>query len=105
MKIVFKLIGIFAGIAVATIIAWTCYEYVFPYMQARTQYAKDYPTIEILNQEIISRNIEIDSLNHRIENLEQQVELQNRIIEERNLQSTISRQLKNLQNSYNESKH
>lgn len=105
MKIVFKVIGIFGGIAVALMIIWACYKYAFPYMQARTQYAKDYPTIEVLNQEIISRNIEIDSLNHRIENLEQQVELQNRIIEERNLQSTISRQLKNLQNSYNESKH
>ncbi|MCM1441115.1 MAG: hypothetical protein NC131_18225 [Roseburia sp.] len=71
-----------------------------PYLNARSQFAQEYPTIEKLEQEIVARNIEIDSLNSRLEVLEQKIELQDRLLQERDIQSAISSQLRKLQSAY-----
>lgn len=105
MKAFFKISISILCIAIAGVIVWAAIKFAFPYLQAKSQYEKDYPSIVVLQSDIESRNHEIDSLTNRVQYLEQQVDLQNRLIEERNLQSTISRQLKNLQKTYNEAKH
>lgn len=92
-------------IAIAVAIIYFGWFIGVPYITAKSQYTKDLPTIQGLEHQISVMQLEKDSLSHRIEYLEQEVALQNRLIEERNLQSTISQQLRNLQNSYNETKH